>query len=603
MPIDPKPFIAGLARTSGVYVMRDQERRVLYVGKARSLRSRVGSYFKVPHESSRIQIMMADVDEIEIHRTRTETEALLLESNLIKSLRPKFNILLRDDKSYPYLKLSLTEEYPRLSLYRGRTNIKDRLFGPYASAGSVRVMLAQLQKIVPVRQCDNNTFKNRSRPCLQYQIKRCSAPCVNVISKSDYDEDVKRLIQVLDGKENEISEHFASEMDKASEQLDFEAAAVFRDRVLALRRLQERQYISDGQHNVDVVTLLDKAGMLLFSVMKIRGGHNLGSRHFSEKNPLGLALGEVMQKLLVQHYQSQSIPGEIILAPAVSDLDLLQAGLTELAGRQVKLKTRVRGNRSQWLEMGLLNANDFLRRQVAADADHIERMDDLAKLLNREEPIERIECFDTSHSSGEQPVASCVVFDRSGAVSSEYRRFNIRGVTPGDDFGAMEQVVGRRMARVAEGEGVRPDVLLIDGGKGQVKKASEALAEHLASDIVVLGIAKGQGRKSGRESLYLPGQSNPLFLDPQSPAHLLLRQIRDEAHRFAITGHRKKRAASRNRSQIEDIPGIGAKKRQALLRHFGGIKLLRQASPEELVKVEGISVNLAQRLVEHFRTA
>lgn len=603
MPIDPKPFIAGLARTPGVYVMRDQERRVLYVGKARSLRSRVGSYFKVPHESSRIQIMMADVDEIEIHRTRTETEALLLESNLIKSLRPKFNILLRDDKSYPYLKLSLTEEYPRLSLYRGRTNIKDRLFGPYASAGSVRVMLAQLQKIVPVRQCDNNTFKNRSRPCLQYQIKRCSAPCVNVISKSDYDEDVKRLIQILDGKENEISEHFASEMEKASEQLDFEAAAVFRDRVLALRRLQERQYISDGQHNVDVVTLLDKAGMLLFSVMKIRGGHNLGSRHFSEKNPLGLALGEVMQKLLVQHYQSQSIPGEIILAPVVSDLDLLQAGLTELAGRQVKLKTRVRGNRSQWLEMGLLNANDFLRRQVAADADHIERMDDLAKLLNREEPIERIECFDTSHSSGEQPVASCVVFDRSGAVSSEYRRFNIRGITPGDDFGAMEQVVGRRMARVAEGEGVRPDVLLIDGGKGQVKKASEALAEHLASDIVVLGIAKGQGRKSGRESLYLPGQSNPLFLDPQSPAHLLLRQIRDEAHRFAITGHRKKRAASRNRSQIEDIPGIGAKKRQALLRHFGGIKLLRQASPEELVKVEGISVNLAQRLVEHFRTA
>ena len=603
MPIDPKPFIAGLARTPGVYVMRDQERRVLYVGKARSLRSRVGSYFKVPHESSRIQIMMADVDEIEIHRTRTETEALLLESNLIKSLRPKFNILLRDDKSYPYLKLSLTEEYPRLSLYRGRSNIKDRLFGPYASAGSVRVMLAQLQKIVPVRQCDNNTFKNRSRPCLQYQIKRCSAPCVNVISKSEYDEDVKRLIQILDGKESEISEHFASEMDKASERLDFEAAAVFRDRVLALRRLQERQYISDGQHNVDVVTLLDKAGMLLFSVMKIRGGHNLGSRHFSEKNPLGLALGEVMQKLLVQHYQSQSIPGEIILTPAVSDLDLLQAGLTELAGRQVKLKIRVRGNRSQWREMGLLNANDFLRRQVAADADHIERMDDLAKLLNREEPIERIECFDTSHSSGEQPVASCVVFDRSGAVSSEYRRFNIRGVTPGDDFGAMEQVVGRRMARVAEGEGVRPDVLLIDGGKGQVKKASEALAEHLASDIVVLGIAKGQGRKSGRESLFLPGQSNPLFLDPQSPAHLLLRQIRDEAHRFAITGHRKKRAASRNRSQIEDIPGIGAKKRQALLRHFGGIKMLRQASPEELVKVEGISVNLAQRLVEHFRTA
>ena len=581
--------------------MRDQGKRVLYVGKARSLRSRVGSYFKVPHESSRIQIMMADVDDIEIHRTRTETEALLLESNLIKTLRPKFNILLRDDKSYPYLKLSTTEEYPRLSLYRGRTNTKDQLFGPYASAGAVRVMLAQLQKVVPVRQCDNNTFKNRSRPCLQYQIKRCSAPCVSVISKSDYDDDVRRLTQILEGKESEIAEQFASEMDKASEQLDFETAAVFRDRVLALRRLQERQYISDGQHNVDVATLLDKAGTLLFSVMKIRGGHNLGSRHFSEKNPLGLSVEEVMQKLLVQHYQSQSVPSELILNIAVKDAGLLEAGLSELAGRRIKVKTRVRGNRTQWLEMGLLNANDFLRRQIAADADHLERMDDLARLLGREEPIERIECFDTSHSSGEQPVASCVVFDRSGAVSSEYRRFNIRNVTPGDDFAAMEQVVSRRMARVVDGEGIRPDILLIDGGKGQVKKADQALAEYLASDIVVLGIAKGQGRKSGRESLYLPNDSQPLFLDPKSPAHLLLRQIRDEAHRFAITGHRKKRAASRNRSQIEDIPGIGAKKRQALLRYFGGIKMLQQASLEDLVKVEGISVNLARRLVEHFR--
>ena len=561
----------------------------------------MGSYFKVPHESSRIQIMMADVDDIEIHRTRTETEALLLESNLIKTLRPKFNILLRDDKSYPYLKLSTTEEYPRLSLYRGRTNTKDQLFGPYASAGAVRVMLAQLQKVVPVRQCDNNTFKNRSRPCLQYQIKRCSAPCVSVISKSDYDDDVRRLTQILEGKEREIAEQFASEMDKASEQLDFETAAVFRDRVLALRRLQERQYISDGQHNVDVATLLDKAGTLLFSVMKIRGGHNLGSRHFSEKNPLGLSVEEVMQKLLVQHYQSQSVPSELILNIAVKDAGLLEAGLSELAGRRIKVKTRVRGNRTQWLEMGLLNANDFLRRQIAADADHLERMDDLARLLGRDEPIERIECFDTSHSSGEQPVASCVVFDRSGAVSSEYRRFNIRNVTPGDDFAAMEQVVSRRMARVVDGEGIRPDILLIDGGKGQVKKADQALAEYLASDIVVLGIAKGQGRKSGRESLYLPNDSQPLFLDPKSPAHLLLRQIRDEAHRFAITGHRKKRAASRNRSQIEDIPGIGAKKRQALLRYFGGIKMLQQASLEDLVKVEGISVNLARRLVEHFR--
>lgn len=602
MPIDHKPFLASLARTPGVYVMRDASRRVLYVGKARSLRARVGSYFKVPHESTRVQLMMSDVEDIEIHRTRTETEALLLESNLIKTLRPKYNILLRDDKSYPYLRLSLTEQYPRLSLYRGRTNVKDKLFGPYASAGAVRTMLAQLQKIIPVRQCDNNTFRNRSRPCLQYQIKRCSGPCVNLITESDYRDDVDRVVKILNGKESEISDHFAEAMDLASENLDFEAAALYRDRILAIRRLQERQYISGGKQDADVITALSAAGQVLFSVMKIRAGHNLGSRHFFEKNVLNSPIDEVLQKLLIQHYQAHVVPAEVIVSPEMKDPSLLEQALCSLGKRAVKLKNKVRGSRAQWLEIALLNANDHLRRQVAADADHLERMSALQALLGRKEPLDRIECFDTSHSSGESPVASCVVFDNSGAVPSEYRRFNIRNITPGDDFGAMQQVIDRRIARVMDGEGTRPDLLVIDGGKGQVRMAMDALKAHLATDIAILGVAKGAGRKSGRESFFLPGSSAPIVLDSTSPAHLLVRQIRDEAHRFAITGHRKKRAATRNRSQIEDIPGIGAKKRQALLRFFGGMKLLKDASLEDLVKVEGISVNLAHRLIEHFRT-
>ncbi|HCX87200.1 MAG TPA: excinuclease ABC subunit C [Gammaproteobacteria bacterium] len=601
MPLDKNKIVKGLSRGPGVYVMRNEHGSVLYVGKARNLKARLSSYFNAPEENSRLRLMMSQVEGIEIQRTRTETEALLLECNLIKDLRPKFNILLRDDKSYPYLKLSTTERFPRLSFYRGSTKVEDRLFGPYANAGSVRIMLAQLQKIIPIRQCDNNTFRNRSRPCLQYQIGRCSAPCVGLISEDEYREDVRELVLLLEGKESEINGTFARKMDEAAANLDYESAARYRDRILALRKLQERQYVSSGQHNADVVLLTEQDGAVVFSVMKIRGGHNLGSRHFSHKNPLDRQAGEVLQKLLVQHYQNHPVPAEVIVMPAAPEPGLLEAALSDIAGKRVRVKFRVRGVRAQWLEMANLNATDHLKRKLASDANHLQRLEALKKLLGRTERLERIECFDTSHSAGEHPVASCVVFDASGPVSGEYRRFNIKDVTPGDDFAAMEQVVGRRIARVNEGEGIRPDLMVIDGGPGQVKRAQNALEENLATDVAVIGVAKGYGRRSGRESLYLPGRKTPLLLDPSSPAHLLLRQIRDEAHRFAITGHRKKRNASRTRSKVEDIPGIGAKKRQALLRHFGGIKPLQQATIEDLVKVDGISVNLAQRLRDHFR--
>ena len=602
MPIDKEKVVKGLTRGPGVYVMRNAQENALYVGKARNLKARVSSYFNTPQESSRLRLMMSQVEGVEIQRTRTETEALLLECNLIKELRPKFNILLRDDKSYPYLKVSTTERFPRLSFYRGSTKVEDRLFGPYANAGSVRIMLAQLQKVIPIRQCDNNTFRNRSRPCLQYQIGRCSAPCVGLISEDEYGEDIGELMLLLDGKDSEISDAFARKMDEAAATQDYESAARYRDRILALRTLQERQYISSGQHNADVALLAGEGGVAVFSVMKIRGGHNLGSRHYSHKNPLDRREGEVLQKLLVQHYQNHPVPGEVIVMPSVPEPQLLEDALSDIAQQRIRIKSRVRGVRSQWLEMASLNVTDHLKRQLASDADHLQRLQTLKKLLGRSERLERIECFDTSHSAGEHPVASCVVFDSSGPVPSEYRRFNIKGVSPGDDFAAMEQVVSRRIARVNEGEAVRPDLMVIDGGLGQLARAQKALEENLATDVALIGIAKGSGRRSGRESLYLPGRKSPLLLDPNSPAHLLLRQIRDEAHRFAITGHRKKRNASRTKSKVEDIPGIGAKKRQALLRHFGGIKPLERATVEDLVQVEGISVNLAQRLVDHFRT-
>ena len=602
MPVDKESVVKGLSRGPGVYVMRDLEERVLYVGKARNLKARVSSYFNAPEENSRLRLMMSQVDGVEIQRTRTETEALLLECNLIKELRPKFNILLRDDKSYPYLKVSTTERFPRLSFYRGSTKVEDRLFGPYANAGSVRIMLAQLQKVIPIRQCDNNTFRNRSRPCLQYQIGRCSAPCVGLISEDEYREDVRELMLLLDGKDSEISDAFARKMDEASSTHDYESAARYRDRILALRTLQERQYVSTGQHNADVVLLAVEGGAVVFSVMKIRGGHNLGSRHYSHKNPLDRQEGEVLQNLLVQHYQNHPIPSEVIVISAVPEPQLLEDALNDIAGHRVRIKSRVRGIRSQWVRMASLNATDHLKRQLASDADHLQRLKALTELLGRTERLERIECFDTSHSAGEHPVASCVVFEASGPVPAEYRRFNIKGITPGDDFAAMEQVVSRRIARVNEGDAIRPDLMVIDGGPGQLTRALKALEDNLATDVALIGVAKGSGRRSGRESLYLPGRKAPLLLDASSPAHLLLRQIRDEAHRFAITGHRKKRNASRTRSKVEDIPGIGAKKRQALLRHFGGIKPLARATVEDLVQVDGISVNLAQRLVDHLRT-
>jgi excinuclease ABC subunit C len=601
MPFDQKKFLASLTKGPGVYVMRDPNGEPMYVGKASNLKNRVSSYFNKTGQNNKTRLMMASLADIDIQRTRSEIEALLLENNLIKQLRPRFNILLRDDKSYPHLRLSTDKQYPGLSLHRGGTRGKGRFFGPYANTGSVRTILSELQKVIPIRQCHETYFRNRSRPCLQYQIKRCSAPCVGLISVADYQHEVDQVVMLLQGKNREINGLFEKMMEKAASALDFESAAIFRDRIGALRKMQESQYVSGASQDADVASLLEKEGSVLFSVMQIRSGQNLGSRHFIHKNLLNLGSGQILQNLLVQYYQNQVVPTEVITTPAVEGARVLEALLTGQAKRKVLVKSRVRSHRARWIELATLTATDHLDRHLLAGVDNLGRIEDLSRVLGFVDRIERIECFDISHTLGERPVASCVVFDLSGPVPSEYRRFNIRGVSAGDDYEAIGQVVSRRMAKVREGQGKKPDLLVIDGGLGQVNRAYSALQENLLHDITVVGIAKGRSRKSGRERLFLPGKRAPLILPIDAPARLLLQHVRDEAHRFAITGHRKKRSAARIHSRLEDVPGIGSKKRHALLRYFGGMRPITHATIDELLKVDGINQQLAKRIAEYFQ--
>ena len=601
MPFDQKKFLASLTKGPVVFVMRDPNGEPMYVGKAGNLKNRVSSYFNKTGQNNKTRLMMASLADIDIQRTRSEIEALLLENNLIKQLRPRFNILLRDDKSYPHLRLSTDKQYPGLSLHRGVTRGKGRFFGPYANTGSVRTILAELQKVIPIRQCHETYFRNRSRPCLQYQIKRCSAPCVGLISVADYQHEVDQVVMLLEGKNREINGLFEKMMEKAASALDFESAAIFRDRIGALRKMQESQYVSGASQDADVASLLEKEGSVLFSVMQIRSGQNLGSRHFIHNNLLNLGSGQILQNLLVQYYQNQVVPTEVITTPAVEGARVREALLTGQAKRKVLVKSRVRSHRARWIELATLTATDHLDRHLLAGVDNLSRIEDLSRVLGFVDRIERIECFDISHTLGERPVASCVVFDLSGPVPSEYRRFNIRGVSAGDDYEAIGQVVSRRMAKVREGQGKKPDLLVIDGGLGQVNRAYSALQENLLHDITVVGIAKGRSRKSGRERLFLPGKRAPLILPVDAPARLLLQHVRDEAHRFAITGHRKKRSAARIHSRLEDVPGIGSKKRHALLRYFGGMRPITHATIDELLKVDGINQQLAKRIVEYFQ--
>ncbi|QEE24989.1 excinuclease ABC subunit UvrC [Rhodanobacter glycinis] len=598
---DGKAFVHTLTTSPGVYRYFDAEDELLYVGKAGNLKKRVGSYFLKPRMEPRIAAMVAQIARAEITVTRTEGEALLLESQLIKSLKPRYNILLRDDKSYPYIYLSGGEDYPRLAFHRGAKNLPGRYFGPYPSTFAVRESLSLMQKLFKVRQCEDSYFRNRSRPCLQHQIGRCTAPCVELISVEDYRRDVRHAEMFLEGRSSAVIDELAAGMEQASQALQFERAAALRDQVAALRQLQAQHHVQGASADMDVIACRIESGMACVSVLFFRDGISLGTRDFFPRLPLDAEPGDVLTQFIAQYYLERPVPRELILGEALADQEILAELLAQHAGHAVELKTRVRGERARFLQMAERNAQASLTQRLASRQTLGTRFEDLQKLLGLPEPPRRLECFDISHTRGELTVASCVVFGPEGPEKSHYRRFNIDGITPGDDYAAMHQALTRRFRKVAEGEGARPDVLLIDGGDGQVAQALDVLKGLGVEGIHVVGVAKGPARRAGEETLILadrpPGSpGREIHPGPASPALHLVAAVRDESHRFAISGHRKRREKARERSVLEDVPGVGARRRSALLRTFGGLAGVEAAGVEELMRVKGIDRGLAERI-------
>lgn len=593
---DGKAFVKNLSTSPGVYRYFDEDGELLYVGKAGNLKKRVGSYFLKPRMEPRIAAMVSQIARTEITITRTEGEALLLESQLIKSLKPRYNILLRDDKSYPYIYLSGGEDYPRLAFHRGARNLPGRYFGPYPSTFAVRESLNLMQKLFKVRQCEDSYFKNRSRPCLQHQIGRCTAPCVQLVTVEDYRNDVRHAEMFLEGRSSAVIDELASQMEQASKALEFERAASFRDQVGALRKLQAEHHVQGASADMDVLACRIEAGMACVSVLFFRNGISLGTRDFFPRLPLDAEPYDVLEQFIAQYYLDRPVPRELILGETLPTQQILGEMLAQQSGHAVELKSSVRGERARFLQMAERNAQASLTARLASRQTLGARFDDLQKLLELDEPPRRIECFDISHTQGELTVASCVVFGPEGPEKSHYRRFNISGITGGDDYAAMHQALVRRFRRLAEGEGARPDVLLIDGGSGQVAQALDVLRELGVTGIHVVGVAKGPGRRAGEETLVLADSGRNLHPGPSSPALHLVAAVRDEAHRFAITGHRKRREKARERSVLEDVAGVGARRRSALLKAFGGLAGVEAAGVEELTRVKGIDRGLAERI-------
>ncbi len=603
---DSAAFLKNLSSKPGIYKMLDQSGTVIYVGKAKNLRNRVSSYFLKTVSSPKTKVLVSKIVAMETTVTHTENEALLLENNLIKTLKPRYNVLYRDDKSYPYIYLSSNDTYPRLSVFRGKQRAKGEYFGPYPSAGAVRETLNLMQKLFPIRQCDDNFFKNRSRPCLQYQIKRCTGPCTNMISADDYANDVWHAKLFLNGKSNEVIDALVKQMEQASQDLEYEAAATLRDQIAQLRQILEKQYIHTDAGDVDVIAVSYQDGLGCIQVITIRGGRSLGSKAFYPKAKNIIAENNVPQLLLEafipQYYLSSkhAIPAEIILSEALADTDLIQQVLSEQAQHKISLKFKVRGFRQRWLEMAQQNANQSLLQYINSKETLRHRFDDLQAAIKLDELPSRLECFDISHSSGESTVASCVVMTTQGFSKSDYRRFNINGITDGDDYAAMKQALMRRYQRVKKGEAKQPDILLIDGGKGQVTQAIEVMQELQLSDIMLIGVTKGAGRKACFDTLFMANSQQQRRLPSDSAALHLIQQVRDEAHRFAISGHRAQRQKTRNTSVLETINGLGPKRRQQVLKQFGGLQELAKAGIEDIASVHGISEKLAQLIYDAF---
>jgi excinuclease ABC subunit C len=605
MSFDSQSFLKTLTGRPGVYCMQDNQGKVIYVGKAKNLKKRVASYFnRGKSDSPKTKVMIKQVENIEVTVTHTENEALILENNLIKSYKPRYNILFRDDKSYPYLYLSSGHKYPYFRYHRGALKGKGKYFGPYPGAGSVRRTLNLIQKLFLIRSCEDNVFANRSRPCLQYQIKRCTAPCVEYISKEDYRRDVEHATLFLQGKNEAVIKNLTEPMQRASDALEFEMAARLRDQIRSLRDVQEKQHITSDGGDIDIIACAINANQACIQLVFIRSGLNLGCRNYCPKHIEEQSESDLVKAFLSQFYlnekSQQKIPVEILISHDFDELELVENTLTEKAGKKIKLKAKVRGERLKWLAMTKENAELTLKQKIASNKSQHKRFDALQKLLSFKEPIEHMECFDISHTQGEATVASCVVFGRDGPVNSRYRQFNIQNITEGDDYAAMGQVIRRRYTRLVEEDAKLPDLILIDGGKGQIGVAKKELYELQLTDIPILGVAKGPSRKPGLENLILALENKTIDCDSSSSALHLIQHIRDEAHRFAITAHRQRRKKKRSRSKLEEIEGIGNKRRQNIIKHFGGIQGVAKAGVDDIAMVSGINISLARKIYDTF---
>ncbi|TDF81601.1 excinuclease ABC subunit UvrC [Pseudomonas sp. H9] len=595
---DSSAFLATCSGRPGVYRMFDGEARLLYVGKAKNLKKRLASYFRKTGLAPKTAALVARIVQVETTITANETEALLLEQTLIKEWRPPYNILLRDDKSYPYVFLS-DGPFPRLGIHRGAKKQKGKYFGPYPSAGAIRESLSLLQKTFFVRQCEDSYYSNRTRPCLQYQIKRCKAPCVGLVEPEEYAVDVRHSVMFLEGRSHQLTNELNAEMEQAAMSLAFEKAAELRDQIALLRRVQDQQSMEGGSGDVDVVAAFTNPGGACVHLISVRGGRVLGSKNFFPQVGIEEEVADVMAAFLSQYYignAERDLPGELIVNVVHDDFEAISAAIESLRGRELTISHRVRGTRARWQQLAVTNAEQALSARLANRQHMAARFEALAQVLNLDETPQRLECYDISHSSGEATVASCVVFGPEGPLKSDYRRFNIEGVTPGDDYAAMHQALTRRFGRIKDGEGKLPDVLLVDGGKGQLNMARDVLQELAVPDLILLGVAKGVTRKAGFETLYLNDVAHEFTLKGDSPALHLIQQIRDEAHRFAITGHRARRGKARRTSSLEDVAGVGPKRRRDLLKHFGGLQELTRASIEEIAKAPGISKKLAESI-------
>ncbi|WP_020157897.1 excinuclease ABC subunit UvrC [Methylobacter marinus] len=597
---DVKAFLKNLTTRPGIYRMLNEKGEIIYIGKAKNLKNRVSSYFKPQTASPKQQAMVAKVTGIEVTVTHTEGEALLLECQQIKRYKPRYNICLRDDKSYPYIFLSSEQDFPRVTLHRGAKNKRGRYFGPYPSAGAVRETLKLLQKIFPVRQCEDSVYNNRTRPCLQYQIERCTGPCVGLIDKAGYAQDVDSTILFLEGKGSLLIDQLVVKMEKAAADLDYEQAAIYRDQILKLRSVLEKNFVHGERGDVDIIACAAKAGVASIQVFFIRNGQHLGNKLYFPKMTDEHDPANILQAFIPQYYLDRQAPHELIVSHELEETELLAEVLANQAKHAVNISPRVRGERLKWLQMACTNAENALLSKLSDKQGLYARFLSLQEELGCKELPKRLECFDISHTQGDQTVASCVVFDREGPVKSAYRRFNIEGITGGDDYAAIHQAVFRRFKRLKQGEHAAPDILLIDGGKGQVHAAQKALAELDINNVMIVGVSKGPDRKPGMEKLILVEQDQPIDVTPGASGLLLIQHIRDEAHRFAITGHRQRRGKTKKQSVLETIPGLGPKRRQILLKQFGGLQGISRAGVDALCSVDGISRQIAQRIYEQF---